>query len=106
NHIYPTSVVTTNSKGEQITSILKYPLDYNFGNCTTLSQLNADYESARFTCMNTYVNSCMSSLINNLSTPINLQPYVSHQYAFTQMVNSYHCVPSYKTNSATLFTNR
>jgi YD repeat-containing protein len=56
-HLNPTKSVLTNSKGDIITTQLKYPLDYNFTGCLSLSATDNNFKTSRTNISNAY-NTC------------------------------------------------
>jgi len=107
DHVYPTRIITKNSKGLTLTTTLKYPLDYTFDSCsTTLTSLNHDFVTGTSNAIGT-LNTCLSGLVSALSPYQPFSPNTSgHQSSFTSLVNSYDCQTSFKNASATAFTNR
>jgi YD repeat-containing protein len=56
-HLNPTRSVVTNSKGDVITTQLKYPLDYNFTGCAPLSTRDNNFKTSRDN-ISTIYNTC------------------------------------------------
>jgi hypothetical protein len=106
DHIWPTRIVTKDSKGLNVTTTLKYPLDYNFDTCATLTSLNDDFVNDQANAV-TGLNSCLSSLISALAP---YQPYSPNsgpnQTAFSNLVTTYNCQNKFKDTSTAVFARR
>jgi len=103
DHQMPTRIVTRNSKGEETTAQMKYPLDYNFGNCGSQTTLYNNYVTAKNAALAAYGN-CFYSLITSLSP---YQPYnPSHQSAFDNVAAQYHCTADLQAATTTLTNSR
>jgi hypothetical protein len=103
---YPTRTVTKNSQGQDITSSLKYPLDYQIGGCQTLTTM----DNAFTTDLNNAKNTLSNSLAALQTALAPYQPYhgntAANQSSFTAIANGYHIQTDYRNNVATAITNR
>ncbi|HEY9005387.1 MAG TPA: hypothetical protein VIM75_04590 [Ohtaekwangia sp.] len=133
SHIYPTRIVTSNSKGEQITQELKYALDYNFGTCSLPATIDTNFQNDMQSAMGV-LNASLANLINALAP---YQPYEkkyltdsngnfidknghpvdkdhplvditqSNRQTFTSVANQYnHCQADFQSAVSTAITNR
>ena len=106
SHIYPTRIITNNSKGQQLTTYLKYPLDYTLGQTLSLDNMNTSFKAGIGVAMND-----MSNCLGAEQTA--LQPYqpfhgntASNQSAFTTIANQYNCQATFRTDVTTATQNR
>ena len=102
DHAYPTRTVTQNSKGQVLTTYVKYPLDYLPSSVSSRSTMDAAYTTAKIQAMQNY-GYCHSALESALAS---YQPFSSHSTAFSNITSSYHCEADYLTASTTAITNR
>ena len=101
DYIYPNSTVTQNSKGQVLTTYVKYPLDYFPASVPRRVTLDMTYANSKVQTMMDY-SSCFNSLVNALAP---YQPYATHATSFINVVNSYHCEDNYLTASAAVISN-
>ena len=102
SYLFPTRIITHDSKGEQVTTQLKYPLDYPVAGATTQAGLDSAFTTSENSVVTQY-NTCTDNLFTAL-TPY--QPYSLNSTNFTTVANSYNCEGSYQTASQTAFTSR
>ncbi|TDW99185.1 RHS repeat domain-containing protein [Dinghuibacter silviterrae] len=102
NHIFPTRLITHNSKGEQVTTQLKYPLDYPITGINAPHTVDSLFNLGAWYADSMY-NNCYDNLVAALQP---YQPYVNNETNFTNTVNSYNCEGNYATNSQNAFTAR
>jgi YD repeat-containing protein len=106
DHIYPSRIVTKDSKGLTLTTTLKYPLDYTFDTCATLTSMNDAFNGDLANAMGA-LNTCLSSLITALAPYQPYSPNTSgNQSSFTSIANSYDCKGSFTSGTSTATTNR
>lgn len=106
SHRYPTRMVTHNSKGEQLTTRLRYPLDYLPAATSPRYILDSTFAQQRIDAANLYTRR-YDSLVTAL---LPYQPYATNttpnQTRFSQIVDSFDCEDAYKTASAVMYANR
>jgi hypothetical protein len=106
NHIYPTRIVTTDSKGEQVMQELKYALDYNFGVCTLPATIDTNFRNDMQTAMG-ILNTSLGGLTNALAP---YQPYYPNTEAnketFASIASQYHCQADFQSAVSTAISNR
>jgi len=106
SHLYPTRITATNSKGEQQTVYLKYPLDYSLGQSSSLKSLDSSFHSD----LGLAANSGSSCLLNEEAALSPFQPYTGNtsakQQQFTTIANGYNCVSTYAGGVSAAVTNR
>lgn len=106
SHLYPTRIISTNSKGEQMTTQMKYPLDYTLGQTSSLSSINQQFI--------TDLGQAGNALDNCLgSEEVALQPYSpyhantpANQQQFTSIASGYNCKGTLMGGAATAVANR
>jgi hypothetical protein len=105
---FPTRKVEKNSKGEEITTQMKYPFDYDYSGCGTIGTIEAGYVSDKQNAINTY-NTCVSNRAG-LLTSNHLYPYYpnnpTNQASFTNIINGNPCEQNFKTSSASIYLSR
>lgn len=103
NHPYPTRIVTTNSKGELLTTRMRYPLDYLPSGTTPKYVLDSAFEQQRFDLMNS-----QSRRRDSLITL--LQPYSPYssatQTGFKHIVDSVNWENTYRNATTALYAMR
>lgn len=103
SHIFPTRIVTTNSKGDTVTTQLKYPLDYPAGSILNSSEIDSLFTIDSWRQSDSLYNDCYDNLLDALNP---YQPYSLHVDSFTNVANSYHCQSNYASNSQLAFNAR
>ena len=106
SHLYPTRIITTNSKGQQLSTYLKYPLDYILGQTTSLDLMNKTFVSNLGVAMNV-VSTCLANEQTALQP---YQPYHNNtaynQQQFTTIANQYNCQADFLTSIASATQSR
>jgi YD repeat-containing protein len=99
SHIFPTRIITYNSKGQQVTTQLKYSLDYPVLNALTRAGITTDFYNGLNYCDSIY-NSQYDNMIIALQP---YQPYANYETQFQNVLNSYNCQGNFATNSQSSF---
>ncbi len=103
SHFFPTRTITTNSKGETVTTQMKYPLDYALSTVPTQAMLDSMFGVASVQVINTF-NSCDNSL------DVALRPYIPYSSStasgFQSVLNGYSCESDFRTGSLNVFMAR
>jgi YD repeat-containing protein len=106
SHIFPTRLITTNSKGEQMTTQLSYPLDYVLGQTSSLSGLNTAF-IANLGLAGNAMNSCVVNEENALQP---YQPYhnntPANQTQFASIAAAYNCQTTFSSTVASAISGR
>ena len=106
SHIYPTRLITINSKGQQLTTYLKYPLDYTLGQTNSPDIINNAFVTGLGTAMNN-VSNCLYGEQNALQP---YQPYhnntAANQQQFATIANGYNCQATFLSSIASATSNR
>lgn len=106
DHVMPTRVVSKDSRGFTTTTTYKYPLDYTFDGCGTLTSLNNNFVADIDTAKN-QISDCHSNLEVAL---LPYQPYSpnssGNQTTFSGLVSSYNCQNKFKDSSTAVFARR
>lgn len=108
NYLTPSRTVLTRSTGDTLTTLIKYPLDYNYNNCQFLYSIDSAFVAQRNAVTLAY-EQCETNRYNAFypvwSQNPPAQPSSPMSQAALNILRSYPCETNYYTASANLLIN-
>ncbi len=101
NHLFANRVTTTNSKNEEITTSVKYPLDYNLANCIRPAAINAIYDAERIIASNSFAT-CVTERLSQAISYYNPTILNANNGPLLNVLLTHPCESNYKAASVSI----